>query len=487
MIWGGVRPALIFLVMFTCRIALCQDIDTVIFEHGYRKTFTILDQIEDPGERKAFQSFIDETSPAKRRALAEKFISNYPQSRFLAHAYDVASRASADLEDLEASLDHGARSLKLLPENPLLLVSLANVQVHRGMLDQAESSATLALEYFDRFRRPARYTEQQWAELEPRLRASCHYVLGRVAVARAIPAKGAQKHALTRRAQESLLRSRDLYDQDAAAAYLLGLTTLALGDKQEAANHFADAHRLGGPMAGAALKQLETIGMNPRPFRKPASRATGPKPVPAVARYSGSESCKGCHGKIYESWRKTGMARMFRSYEPGNVLGDFAGNNVFRASASGPALAKAVLDNGRHFFEFPVEGGQWRRYPVDYTIGSKWQQAYATRLDSGQHPRLPHPVQPRTQAVAELLGDHRPARIGTNQRAGISRDERCHQLSEALCSMSHQPTAGWRKGYPPRKFHLPGARHQLRNVPWAVGRSHCTIQRSQTFRCAFAK
>ncbi len=28
--------------------------------------------------------------------------------------------------------------------------------------------------------------------------------------------------------------------------------------------------------------------------------------------------------------------------------------------------------------------GQWHTYPVDYTIGSKWQQAYATRLPNGQ-------------------------------------------------------------------------------------------------------
>jgi hypothetical protein len=143
------------------------------FEHTYRKPFTIIDQMEDPAERKAFQSLTDETSPSKRRALARKFLSNHPQSRFLAHVYDIASKASTDLDDFEAALNYGARSSRLLPENPLLLISLANVQVHLGLLDQAESSATLSLEYLDRFRRPARYSEQKWTELEPQLRASC--------------------------------------------------------------------------------------------------------------------------------------------------------------------------------------------------------------------------------------------------------------------------------------------------------------------------
>src|SRR5262249_27005806 len=38
----------------------------------------------------------------------------------------------------------------------------------------------------------------------------------------------------------------------------------------------------------------------------------------------------------------------------------------------------------RHFIELKHSDGGWVRYPVDYTIGSKWQQAYATRLPNGQ-------------------------------------------------------------------------------------------------------
>ena len=41
-------------------------------------------------------------------------------------------------------------------------------------------------------------------------------------------------------------------------------------------------------------------------------------------------------------------------------------------------------DQEHHFFEIKKSGGGWHRFPVDYTIGSKWQQAYATRLPNGQ-------------------------------------------------------------------------------------------------------
>ena len=47
--------------------------------------------------------------------------------------------------------------------------------------------------------------------------------------------------------------------------------------------------------------------------------------------------------------------------------------------------------------------GQWHTYPVDYTIGSKWQQAYATKLANGRDSCLPDSIQRPRKAVAELL------------------------------------------------------------------------------------
>ena len=93
------------------------------------------------------------------------------------------------------------------------------------------------------------------------------------------------------------------------------------------------------------------------------------------------------------------MSRMLRVYQPQNVIGDFTKNNEFYADddfsfldgklqivpQGGRALfARMVIHNGRNFFEIKQSDGQWLSYPVDYTIGSKWQQAYATRLPNGQ-------------------------------------------------------------------------------------------------------
>jgi hypothetical protein len=69
------------------------------------------------------------------------------------------------------------------------------------------------------------------------------------------------------------------------------------------------------------------------------------------------------------------MARMFRAYSPADVIGDFSGTQVVSDHA------RAVKDGARHFIEIRRgDNNEWIRYPVDYVIGSKWQQAYATRL-----------------------------------------------------------------------------------------------------------
>ena len=76
------------------------------------------------------------------------------------------------------------------------------------------------------------------------------------------------------------------------------------------------------------------------------------------------------------------MAKMFRTYAPENVIGDFSDNNEFR-DAGGELLGRMLVEGGRHYFELPAGAGR-QRFRVDYTIGSKWQQAYATRLPSGR-------------------------------------------------------------------------------------------------------
>jgi hypothetical protein len=93
------------------------------------------------------------------------------------------------------------------------------------------------------------------------------------------------------------------------------------------------------------------------------------------------------------------MSKMLRPYQASNVIGDFQTHNDFYAGDEfeyrngklevqrGPnrtLFARMVVRDGRHFFDIMHSDGEWHSYPVDYTIGSKFQQAYATRLSNGE-------------------------------------------------------------------------------------------------------
>jgi len=76
------------------------------------------------------------------------------------------------------------------------------------------------------------------------------------------------------------------------------------------------------------------------------------------------------------------MSRMFRPYRPENVIGDFRVNNQF-SDETGLLVARMSIQRDKHYFAIRDKSGSWQTYAVDYTIGSKWQQAYATRLPTG--------------------------------------------------------------------------------------------------------
>jgi predicted CXXCH cytochrome family protein len=76
------------------------------------------------------------------------------------------------------------------------------------------------------------------------------------------------------------------------------------------------------------------------------------------------------------------MGRMLRHYQPGNIIGDFRVNNHF-SDSSGALVARMITNRDKRYFMIRDATGNWATYSVDYTIGSKWQQAYATKLPTG--------------------------------------------------------------------------------------------------------
>ena len=182
---------------------------------------------------------------------------------------------------------------------------------------------------------------------------------------------------------------------------------------------FAKVYQQNGDLAPKALEHLQTIyktlAANSRgDFESFVQQAaefenrrnqTEPSPEkPAAAQqmpaYAGSDSCRTCHGGIYLNWSHSGMSKMLRPYAPENVIGDFTQNNrILCGGRSGVSGRETQIVRGAEPHAICAHGNQGRqallrypsnptasgtRYPVDYTIGSKWQQAYATKLPNGE-------------------------------------------------------------------------------------------------------
>jgi predicted CXXCH cytochrome family protein len=213
------------------------------------------------------------------------------------------------------------------------------------------------------------------------------------------------------------LHAQALKLDDPEITYLLGLDYLSAHDWSRATAEFATVYRRGGDFMARAREQLIFLYKAKRPAVQggfeaflsdaekqqrtvsrspPVERGGSAAQLPS---YAGSQACQCFHGGIYRQWARSGMAKMLRPYQPQNVIGDFEKNNEFYAgdrfeyrngkleitqTRDHSLFARMVLRDGRHYFEIKQSDGRWHSYPVDYTIGSKWQQADATTLANGQ-------------------------------------------------------------------------------------------------------
>jgi predicted CXXCH cytochrome family protein len=416
-----------------------QDLDTAVFPQG-RKPVTILDQIQDRRERNAFLRLYRERHSGKRRSMAEDFLHAWPESWLLVEVYEIACKASIDLEDYPAALQYGKLSLQLLPENPLLLAPFANVQAKTGLHADAVRSASEALEYLSRFGRPASIGEAKWPALERELKASSYYVLARVAAFEGLGAKGGDRRAALRTAQQHLKRARQLNAADPDIPYLLTLVERAM----------QKAHA--GELAAAD------------PISEPAPKSSH------LPEYAGSQVCRSCHASQHLAWEQTGMARMLRPYQPENVIGEFRKDTQFQGEAGRP-VARMWMEKDRRYFAIKGPGTEWQSYPVDYTIGSKWQQAYATRLANGEIHVLPLQynrlekiwlnywklIDPPGSARTDIAGFHRMSR-GTN-----------YQINCAPCHTSQlRSKRGGGLKPPDLEFREPGINCEMCHGPSAM-------------------
>ncbi len=396
--------AYLLIVLVASQIT-AQDADTIVLKDENRK-FTLVSQIEDPKEAAAFLRLAQTTEPDLRHGLATNFLKLYPQSWLLPQVLDIAARSAIELSNYDEALDEGGLSLRLLPENPSLLVLLAEIEARKTLFERSIAHASDALEYLDEIERPSNMSQHEWNAVRPQLKSSAYFARARAEAAR----------ALASNPHDSGLLSRALADLNSAAAwnsqneevfYLRSIVELDLKKRNEAAADLAFVFQSQNPLREKARSLLLLLSKQMAPKGTSLEAFLGSFPARRIDAtlqetrqpaeysqvlakgYTGPETCKGCHPNEYANWRKTGMARMLRPYRPENILGDFSPGTEYKESDSDVIrMGSDASKKGRPYFQV-LSQSSWSRFYVDYTIGSKWQQGYATKLPDGRMQVLP--------------------------------------------------------------------------------------------------
>jgi predicted CXXCH cytochrome family protein len=413
------RQGMLVSILLVCGVStLCaQELDANVTSRT-RQSAAIADEIADAGERAAFIALFRKQDPAGLRRLSEGFLARFPRSAFLAQAYEIAAKSNFDLGEFAKGIDYARASLRLLPENPLLLVALADVEARDKDNDSAIRDAQSALDYLDEFAHPSSVAEADWPSVKKQQQAIAWFARGRAQLQKGLgESTGAIRKPLLTAALTSLSQARALNPSDPEIRYLDGMALMSNGDLAAGASEFAALYNEGGSFADRALATLRAIYTGEKRHSdtsfeaylqriRQSSESIGAPIVPAAPAqqasdrtYAGSRVCRSCHAEIYQNWSQTGMATMLRPYQFENVTGDFDKDNEFYTGddteyvhgqlttvpeARRRLFARMFISSGRHYFKILETDGTWRTYPVDYTIGSKWQQAYATKLPNGE-------------------------------------------------------------------------------------------------------
>ncbi len=135
-------------------------------------------------------------------------------------------------------------------------------------------------------------------------------------------------------------------------------------------------------------------------------------PVLGNPEYVGSELCKQCHWREFDSWRHTLHSKFMLLADDTSVIGDFKRNNKLTTKVTKKSPKLAGKETAVNFFEMNGEyyvntiGADWesRDYKIKYVIGINRKQNYVTEFPNGELHILPAEWEVEEQRWVEYNG-----------------------------------------------------------------------------------
>lgn len=267
-------PVLMLAVALASALAMAQA-QTQPAQEQQQKPKPQLGQAQTQEEYQAYDALTKATINEERIKLINTFLTTYPDSGLSVYVHQIAATTHQQMNNFDKLVEHGEKSLELLPDNMVLLTLLANAYAERNKPDKAVERAQKAIALAEKMEKPAQATDEQWKmwhQQKPQILATNYASMGVAYLVKhqneksaANPAEekpagaDAPVPASLQSAIENLNKAVSLNPKDDFAHYRLGIAYTMANKAEAAINSYARAVALNGYVSGQAKEKLELV------------------------------------------------------------------------------------------------------------------------------------------------------------------------------------------------------------------------------------
>lgn len=223
-------------------------------------------------------------TPQEKAQLVEAFLEKYPESGLSAYAHQVAALAYQQMNNYDKFIHHSEKTLEELPDNPLILTSLAVAYAQKdGNADKAIEKADKGLMMLAALQKPAEVDQAQWDAQLDQLKSDAHYALGTAYLEKFSTGAQAVSDPHLLKAIENLEKAVSLDPRYDTAYYRLAFAYVKKNDAESALQHYARAIAVNGVVSSMARESLLKVyefvnpkkqGEEDQQYRQRVSEAT---------------------------------------------------------------------------------------------------------------------------------------------------------------------------------------------------------------------
>jgi len=221
----------------------------------------VLGQPQTQEEMNAWVEIEKAATMEEKGKLAEDFLTKYPESGLTPFAHQLLALSYQQQNNFEKFTFHAEKTLEELPQNPIILSTLAAAYAQKGQPDKAIDRAQKCIQALEQVPKPPQVGEGEWMLQKDQLAGDAHYALGVAHVTKyqQAPSPSGQPDANLAKASEELIKAVELDPSHDRAYYHLGFVYAKQNNGEKAIESYSRAVALGGIAQTLARDQLQRV------------------------------------------------------------------------------------------------------------------------------------------------------------------------------------------------------------------------------------